>query len=463
MKSQLDVDNGGTINKKLRNLHELEEKIHSSKHHIQKLKKSLQNALRLNSTLNEKITILHKESHETTLRQDHIIWLDDVFDALNNLRSNEAKLRKTLSDKEKRIKDFKLQKAFLLQQVEYYKTRCLSKNLSSNLIKRSTFNTSKKENKVEKVLEPNRDTVSPTTLKVRELNEPQLLIIEQLNNLEMMHAKILRLNTYRYEQYLLMYRLQLDYKVILEKWVSQDRTMPIHNVSELNNVKRGSWIKLVWKWLMNDYHLEENEKTVDLSNTIKDLQSRLSSYEELLLSMNSNFERFNQNEQLYTTEIAALKEQLLALTENEKRNLEISDKLKSEVLMVSEQNSLLKDKTIELELQAEQYKLELEQLRRKGREKFQQFNQSNKINKDQTKNNLEMLKKANQSQNGPISGLARESKKTAKPSAVQKSQMNNLKRPLTQANSSINTKIDLMKKFYPQASNQGSIFNPFKY
>jgi hypothetical protein len=312
-------------------------------------------------------------------------------------------------------------------------------------------------------LEPIQHTLTPSTLKVENLNQSQILIIEQLNNLGMIHLKMLRLSTFRYEQYITINHLQLDYNVILKKWVNQGRTLPIHNVPGLNIVKRGSWIKLVWKWLFNDDHLEEDEKTLDLSNTIKDLQSRLSAYEDLLLNMNSNFERFNQNEQLYTKEIAELKEQLMDLIENEKRNLEITDQLKGEVLSVCEQNSLLKEKIIELELQTEHYKLEIEQLRKRGKEKIHQINQSIKVNKDQKKMNQEILQKVTQSQSSPNPALIRELKKTVKPNAAQTSQRSKQSKPLTQGNSRIQTKLELMKKFYPQASTQGSVFNPFKY
>ena len=454
MQNQMEVNIEKKFKDRLSNLNKLEEKIHSSKHHIQKLKKSLQNAQRINYLLLEQLFDLKKGTSYT----NPVVWLNEVFSTIETLRGNEAQLRKTLSEKEKKIKDLKLQKIFLAEKLKCYVSHYPPSNpLVSQTKKRPTYTSNQRKNKLENISKKNQNDQSADNLGVRIKNEPKLLMIEQLTNLGIIQMRIVRLNNYRYEQHLMISRLQLDFKIIVEKWVELGRTMPIHNVTDLNNVKRGSWINLVWKWFTNDYQPEENEKTAELSKIICDLQANLSSYEDLLQNMNANFERFNQNEEFYTKEIAELKERLTGLLENEKRNLEITDKLNKELLMVNEQNSQFKDKISKLELQADQYKLELEQLRRKGMKKLQQ------ANIDQKKNIQEMVKRANQSPNNAIQGFPRELKKNVKPPLAQSSQVNNLKRQTTPANSNTKLKLDLMKKFYPQASNQASIFNPFKY
>jgi chromosome segregation ATPase len=456
MERQPNVNIDQTFKDQSGNLNVIDQKIHSSKHHIQKLKKSLQNAQRINNLLLEKLSSLKQRNPDT----NPVAWLNEVFATLETLRGNEAQLRKTLSDKEKKIKDLKLQKVFLSEKLKCNVSLYPPSNpLSRQLIKRSTYTSIKEKDMLEKIAKENQTYQMPDNIEIsiKNKNEPNPLVIEQLTNLGLLEMRIVRLNNYRTEQNLMVHRLQLDFKAVLDKWVDFGGTMPIHNVTDLNNVKRGSWINLVWKWLMNDYQTEENEKTTELMKIISDLQANLSSYEDLLHNMNLNFERFNQNEEVYTKEIAELKERLSGLLVNEKRNLEITDKLNSELLLVNEQNIQFKDKINELELQADQYRLELEQLRRKGTKKFQQ------ANSDQKKNNLELGKRANQIPNGTIPGLTRELKQNVRSPLGQSSQMNNLKRQTAPANSNASRKLDLMKKFYPHASNQASIFNPFKY
>lgn len=464
------------------NVESIEKKLYSFKDQIHYLKKGIQKYSEKNNAflkeVNDLILAVASIQEQPSLQSDTSLKINSHNDVLNqtentiqeirnfliNARIEEGKLRQDRYKKDQVIKDYKMLNERLMREIVEYefkikyqkqKTDFLEKALQKrkklmesklieaecrekNLIKtfnERLFDLSKKVNIYEQTIAQYQIKGTSVLMKLEDESIRFTLIEEKLINL----LDIIK------RKHILIGELESVYKNIRQKWVDNAIVVPTIEEQNMINGKRGSWIQLVWNWWHNESQTRYLEKTEELNNTIKEFHQTISSYEIMLEKMNSYFHRYEQNDDNLTKEINEIKEQINTFVQSESKYIERIEKLESELMKFNEQNQEKIDelgkKIMDLELQNEEYKSNLEHIQKE----ITQY-QERSENRKQTNNSLS--NKGGIQPNTLTSFLAKK--------------RNNQPKQSNEAVQKIQSKLELIKKYYPQTQTRSTVFNPFK-
>jgi hypothetical protein len=472
-------------------INELQQKLYSSKHDIRLIRESFQN---FNDKKDQFIQEINKVKQN--LSNINCNWSngfsevkepENIFETplkcvheirclLKEIRRNEGNLRQEYYKKNIVIKDFQLQKNHWMQQLEEYRRLVLVGHARNVLLKKAltyckpdnyelslcladdklqNFNTDSEKSKLtcSSLIYNNKNFSSELTESEPRISRQSLMSILSL---EEKLIEILK-NKKQQKNYIKVIRGEAQEKKKALKAI----TLPTLEEQQLNIIKRGSWIKLAWNWWNNETQKQNFENEEDLKSTIKEFQFTLDSYEKLLEKMNDNLEKYDESEEEYIKEIAELKEQLSRFVKNETEYFERIKHLENKVVKYEEQNRLLEDKNKEFQTQVEQYKETIERIKNQESKKKQMITKTlhdvQEVDKGYTEslqriNQLDQKSKNKGQRKFSFSGIENRQNKS------KQKVVNNYERHSGQ----IQKKLDLIKKFYPHAQTQNSVFNPFK-
>lgn len=486
----------------------LEEKLYSSRLDIQRLKKILQNcedkklkflnqlndlqeaATKVNAKLPLELKETVRDQNQNNALIQTVSIVDEIRHYLKLIRMEEGKLKLDRDKKDRLLKDFKLQKNYLVKEIADYKqlnviheqrTRYLETALNNKkrMMEKKTIKAEQFQNIL---IESYKDQIMKLNSTVRKHEQTinyyknqsvqiNTTLYEKNVHLASVEKKLIRLMETKTRHHNLMKEIEVEYQDIREKWANIGLPMPIQEEQNLNNIKRGSWIQLFWNWWNNESQTQYLVKTEEVQNTIKELQLTLSTYENLLEKMNSHFDRYKQNEQEFAKEIMELKEQMQVLIDMEEEYLKKAEKQENELLNYKDQNFALEQKLKEMEIQAEEYKAKVEQLKKKDSDNTRQINKTIQSLQEREKRYAEQFQRtmtqpqgrADTRRPGKTAITAKAQRQLSSPANSKLQKRNIQLNQMSKAQQKSQNKLDLIKKFYPQAQSQSSIFNPFKY
>jgi chromosome segregation ATPase len=484
---------------------DVEQNLYSSKHHIQQLKKSLhtfsmekidfiQRIMELDDSIldvkeeerkDSNLPILISAKKEPLAEVDQL--LIDIRNLMKKYRGTEGKLRQDLKKKDATLRNVSFQKDHLLQEITEYQNMLGILEQQTNSLSRS-LNKSEHNKKNLLILADKEKHILINQFEERESQLKKTILFHQKNEdslNEIVAEKERAIHTFQQEVIELQESIGVKDSLIrqferenpenVNNWVETEGKLPKQNQGELNTLKRGSWIQMVWNlWGRDDTHYLE--KIEELNNTIKELQQGLSQNENMFDKMNSYFERYEQNELKYSEQLRELNDQVQSFKDNENVYLGKLKDLKNELTAYKEQNQAYQEKveamgqTIkEMEQKEEEYQSKMDQMKIKEMEQSQQLKKTIRNFQDKEKQYAERFQQALGQPQGRLENQRQSSSQfnsrvqRQSGNQVNSKGQNRATQQTRQTEQQKLNQLDMIQKFYPQSRSQTSIFNPFKY
>jgi chromosome segregation ATPase len=465
----------------------IERKLFTSKHHIQQLKADLQNdsaenmhmTKQLESLREEVLAAENKANHEGVEKLQEAV--KELRSFLKNIKGNEAKWRQDIKGKTAAITELKGRQKQLQQEIERYKQVIVMQEQTAKELFRML------ENKNQVIQKQMADAEGRTRAAAQSLEK------ERFELQQTMHAQHQMLLYHEQHEACLYEKLEemsrfiaalqneaAELKGHLEQvdplivnrtrqpqdmnnnWVEFGDEQSKQRQYEVNTIKRGSWLQMVWNLWSKEHNVEYIEKMEQLSSTVKELQQGLGQYEQKLNQMNDCFQRYEQNEVNHSQQIKELNKHLQSFTSKEEVYMSKLEQFEAKIKEYQEQNQIYKQQVeelsgalLEMEEKEKSYKSKVEQLKRQNSQQAQQLNKSA----------LGVQEKQNQYRE-PFQQLVHQPQgkyETMKSSVRQEKQrrpVNPARRPEQDLKEA---PADMLKRYYPQAQSRMSPFNPFKY
>jgi len=408
-------------------------------------------------------TFVKIRGHNNVLTQTENT-IQEIRNFLISARMEEGKIRQDIFKKDQVIKEYKMLNERLLSEILEYERNVKDQKQKTDFLEK-TLQRRKKlmesrlieaEYREKKLIKKFNDKLFELSKKVKiyeqtiaqyESKDASILmrLEDESIGFSVIDDKLINLLDIINRKHILKRELESEYKNLRQKCIDNKTAMT--NIEELNiiNVKKGSWIQLVWNWWHNESQTRYLEKAEELNNTIKEFHQTINSYEIMLEKMNSYFYNYEENDENITKEINEIKEQINTFVQSKSNYVDKMEKLESELMKLNEKSlekiNELEKKVVHLEQQNEEYKASLEHIQK-------ELTQYQERYENRKKTNNSLSNKGEIQPNTLTSFLAQKKNNQPKQSneAVQK----------------IQNKLELIKKYYPQTQTRSTVFNPFK-
>ncbi|WP_336989622.1 hypothetical protein [Bacillus infantis] len=412
--------------------------------------------------------------HENDFRADEL--LKDILTKINQIQAEDQELRRDIQKKDQTINEYARQRMNMYNQITNLEFLLTSSAKRSQELEKEL---SRRKMEYKRKLKDNRKLAEEMAIKLDEESQKLSSLVSKAGELSSnkyhddrriilvhLQSSLAGMMTIREEQTKWFGEMKGTFQNITEKWVTDGFTLPTPEEQDVNTIKRGSWIHLLRSWWNNESQTQSLAKLEELQDKIKELHSLLSSYENLLSDMNGHFERYEENELQYTSEMKELKEQIRNFIKRDEEYLQKTKELEAELADYKEQNLKLGGKVKEMEQRNKELKTKVETMKKRSAGKIQQAKNAASHRQDQDK----MQPRQNQDLMGNSQRSAAMMMPPRKPESArdQTAEMAEalIRRARDKArndkNQNQDNKMELIQKYYPQAKSQSSVFNPFK-